>query len=417
MVVQLLREVVGIAVVVLLYSFLCLAASCIMIWLAWKHHERDSYVALLSFFSLLGTAASIIQQFHTLIWWRDVKLAQYEYTVAHLGSPEVAIAGPSAGLDLVLFYILLEYYTYNVEAMLTLFWAVALTYTVFKLTNVNTFRRIKHRTNQVTKAIAVILPAILMCLLRLDAVQSSHWGFLVLANFNIMISLSIGSVLLIAILIKYIYTRHRLISWNARYLFSRRSEGPGEDIIDVLDQGDGRNGNYDHWLVLRFSIGFVVLGTFQLITILSEVAQLSNHTKEKLGDSADLSATRAKGDFLLFMPGVSTSLLVFIVFGTTRNFRKAMYKTFIPKRFQKETTDEDQAEDTNPNGDTRDDEECGPEVRETSNRRPRNIGLKTVHEPEREPDPATVGTSEQPAAPPPPPPASRGSADEIREEP
>lgn len=95
-----------------------------------------------------------------------------------------------------------------------------------------------------------------------------------------MISLTFGSLLLMAILVKYIWTRHRLISWNARYLFSRRSQEVDGDIINVLDRGDGtRRASYDRWLVLRFSIGFVVLAIFQLITILSEVAQLSNHTK------------------------------------------------------------------------------------------------------------------------------------------
>lgn len=124
-----------------------------------------------------------------------------------------------------------------------------------------------------------------------------------------MVSLTIGSVLLIAILIKYIYTRHRLVSWNARYLFSRRSRESGGDI-NVLEQGDGRQSIYDRWLVLRFSIGFVVLATFQLITILSEIAQLRTHTKEELGESANLSAEKAKTDFLHFLAGVSTSLLV-----------------------------------------------------------------------------------------------------------
>ncbi|KAI1410994.1 hypothetical protein F5Y13DRAFT_201747 [Hypoxylon sp. FL1857] len=395
MVVQLLHEVVGTAVVVLLYSFLCLTASSIMIWLVWTHHERDSYVALLSYSTLLGTVASIIQQFHTFVWWRDVKIEQYEYTAKHLGSPEIAIAGPSVGLDLVLFYIrksentfayinvlltiVSEYYTYNVEAMLTLFWAIALTHTVFKLIDLTTFRHIRHRTDQVTKAVGVFLPAILMCLLRLNAVQSSHAAFLVLANFNIMISLTLGSILLIAILIKYIYTRHRLVSWNARYLFSRPQQ-PGGEIINVLDRGDGRQSIYDRWLVLRFSIGFVVLAVFQLITILSEIAQLSNHTKEKLGDAANLSAEKAKNDFLLFMPGVSTSLLVFIVFGTTRTFRKTMYKTFIPKRFQKQPADAEPAAVTVPDENIREDEECRQGFRVASNEGPSDMASNNVSE-------------------------------------
>ncbi|KAI1780825.1 hypothetical protein F4818DRAFT_396997 [Hypoxylon cercidicola] len=391
MVVQLLDEVVGIAVAVLFWSLLCLIASSIMIWLVWTHHERDSYVALLSYLSLLGTVTSIIQQFHTLIWWRDVKIEQYEHTITHLDSPEIAIAGPSVGLDLVLFYI--QYYTYNAEGTLTLFWAIALTRTVFKLSDLTAFRHIKHRTNLIAKGVAIILPAILMGLLRLDIVQSSIVAFLILANFNMMISLTFGSLLLMAILVKYIWTRHQLISWNARYLFSRRSQEAGGEIINVLDRGDGtRTATYDRWLVLRFSIGFVVLATFQLITILSEIAQLSHHTKEKLGDAADLSVAKAKNDFLLFMPGVSTSLLVFIVFGTTRTFRKTMYKTFIPKRFQRRSSESEPGADVAPP--PRDDMRDEEEFHGTTNERPADVGLKTAND-----EIETAPASQQPASP------------------
>ncbi|KAI2779255.1 hypothetical protein F4815DRAFT_199536 [Daldinia loculata] len=392
MVVQLLYEVVGTAIGVLLYSLLCLVASSIMIWLVWAHHERDSYVALLSYFTLLGTVASIIQQFHTFICWRDVKVEQYKYAVAHLDSPEIVIAGPSVGLDLVLFYI--QYYTYNAEALLTLFWAITLTRTVFKFKNLTTFRRIKYRTSQLAKVVAVILPGILLCLLRLNSVQSSYVGFLILANFNIMISLTIGSILLIAILIKYIYTRRRLVSWNAHYLFSRQSQEAGREIINVLDQGDSRQSIYDRWLVLRFSIAFAVLGVFQLITILLEVSQLSNHTMEKLGESANLSQERAENDFLLFMPGVSTSLLVFVVFGTTRTFRKAIYMTFVPKKFQKKPTDTAPVTTMIPDEDIHVNEGHGASFYDAKGQRQPDLGSRIINE-------ATAAAAEtsQPLAP------------------
>ncbi|KAI1389098.1 uncharacterized protein F4822DRAFT_429710 [Hypoxylon trugodes] len=283
--------------------------------------------------------------------------------------------------------------------MLTLFWAIALTHTVFKLIDLSSFRRTRHRINQIAKGIAIILPAILMCLLRLKAIQSSLAAFLAIANFNIMISLTVGSILLIAILIKYIYTRHQLVSWNARYLFSRRSQEAGGEILNVLDRGDGRQSIYDRWLVLRFSISFVVLAVFQLITILSEISQLSNHTKEKLGDSADLSAGRAKNDFLLFIPGVSTSLLVFIVFGTTRTFRKTMYSKFIPKRFQKTPSRVEPTPATPAAQESRDEEE---NYHNMSNEAPSDKGLNNESEAA-----TTVGTREICSTPPNPPPDLR----------
>ncbi|KAL7623790.1 hypothetical protein AAE478_005343 [Parahypoxylon ruwenzoriense] len=262
--------------------------------------------------------------------------------------------------------------------MSTLFWAIALAYTVFKLTNLSTFKHIKYRTNLVAKAVVVILPAILMCLLRLDVVQSSQAAFLVLANFNIMISLTLGSLLLMAILVKYIYTRHRLVSWNAQYLLSRRSQDVGGEIINVLDCGESRRSIYDRWLVLRFSTGFVVLGSFQFLTILSEVAQLSNNTEERLGEAANLSAARARSDFLLFMPGVSTSLLVFIVFGTTRTFRRAMYRAFIPKMFQRRCTSDFEPAAHVRNEGVRVEEDFVPEFRGLANEGPLDIRLKKI---------------------------------------
>jgi len=53
----------------------------------------------------LHTVASVIQQIHTIIRWRDIKTEQYANLVANVGNPELNITGASTGLDLVLFYI------------------------------------------------------------------------------------------------------------------------------------------------------------------------------------------------------------------------------------------------------------------------------------------------------------------------
>jgi hypothetical protein len=103
-------------------------SRCLAIW-KWadkkkrKRNETDVerlVVTFIALFTTLSTLTSIIQQIHTIIDWRDVKIEQWENETQHLGSPEVAIAGPSVGLDLVLFYI--QYYSYNVTALLVLFW-------------------------------------------------------------------------------------------------------------------------------------------------------------------------------------------------------------------------------------------------------------------------------------------------------
>ena len=60
---------------------------------------------MLSFSMSLGTIASIIQQFHTIVSWNDVKTAEYYNIINNVGRPELNVTGATVGLDLVLFYI------------------------------------------------------------------------------------------------------------------------------------------------------------------------------------------------------------------------------------------------------------------------------------------------------------------------
>ena len=62
---------------------------------------------MVAYFSLIATTASIIQQVHSIVTWRDLVREQFERRLAngHSDSPEMAIANGSFGTDLVLFYI------------------------------------------------------------------------------------------------------------------------------------------------------------------------------------------------------------------------------------------------------------------------------------------------------------------------
>ncbi len=61
-----------------------------------------------------------------------------------------------------------------------------------------------------------------------------------------------------------------------------------------------------------------------------------NNTADAHAASPDLSVERARSTILLFMPGVTPGILLFVVFGTTKPFRDHMYATFVPKRWQKD---------------------------------------------------------------------------------
>jgi len=62
-------------------------------------------VAMLAFYTGLSAAASMAQQIHTYLRWTSIKLEQFDYVRENLGNPELSIAGPSVGIDVVLFYI------------------------------------------------------------------------------------------------------------------------------------------------------------------------------------------------------------------------------------------------------------------------------------------------------------------------
>lgn len=118
-------EAVGPAIGVFLYSSFCCSLSVALLWATIAHREWKSCkfsssplvanwpltdkalqdVALLAFFTSLSTLASMAQQLHTYLRWTSIKLAQFDYVKAHIGDPELSVAGPSVGIDIVFFYI------------------------------------------------------------------------------------------------------------------------------------------------------------------------------------------------------------------------------------------------------------------------------------------------------------------------
>lgn len=149
---------------------------------------------MLGSFMVLHTFTSIIQQIHTITWWNDIKTAQWQNVVANVGNPELNITGASTGLDLVLFYIrgllcgrlpgahtdgCTEYYCYNVESLLVVFWAVELANSIFQLRITKMYR---FHASLIAKGTAAVIPAVFMVLLRFSKIQASTVGFLILSS-------------------------------------------------------------------------------------------------------------------------------------------------------------------------------------------------------------------------------------------
>ncbi|KAH6855703.1 hypothetical protein B0I37DRAFT_61027 [Chaetomium sp. MPI-CAGE-AT-0009] len=317
--------VLGVAVGVLVYSFICLACGLFLLWLVWVHDERKSYVAMLGFFVTLHTLASVIQQIHTIIRWRDIKLEQHKNLVENVGNPELNITGASTGLDLVLFYI--QYYAYNVESLLIFFWAVELANSISQLRITKMYR---FHASLVAKATAALLPVAQMVLLRFSGIDKSTVGFMVLADAIMIGCFAAGSLILLAILARYIHSRITLASWNVRYIQETTTTGGTNGTTTGRARAPTKT-IYDKWLVLRFTVAFAALSLFQLVVINFQLRAAATNHRAHVSPEPDLSAGRARGDIALFAPAPTAVLFAFVVFGTTRTFREYTWRVLVPR--------------------------------------------------------------------------------------
>ncbi|KAK4226167.1 hypothetical protein QBC38DRAFT_235604 [Podospora fimiseda] len=335
MAVQMPAEAVGTAVGVVIYSFFSFFGGLLLIWLVWTHNERKSYVLLLQAFMTLHTLASITQQIHTIVNWNDIKTSQWENVRDNVGNPELSITGASTGLDLPLFYI--QYYCYNVESMLVVCWAVELANSIFQ---VRVMKQPQHaeRASMGAKLTAIFMPVVMMLVLRFTPIQKSTAAFLFVSSGIMVFCFLVGAIVLLCILVRYIYSRFTLSGWNVRYGQNATEEGTGtgNDTSTRPSVIKPRMKSiYDRWLVTRFSIAFVALALFQLVVVNYQLRASATNKVENIPAEADLSAERAVSDVILYMPGCTASLLLFLIFGTTRNFRNCLWETFAPKFLQK----------------------------------------------------------------------------------
>ncbi|ROV92059.1 hypothetical protein VPNG_09821 [Cytospora leucostoma] len=188
------------------------------------------------------------------------------------------------------------------------------------------------------------------------AVQSSPPLFYFFADVLYFLFIAAGAILLLMILIKYIQTRRETNAWTWAY-GTRYTRGESRAArayhIDVettpssgstLQQDQHQwqpKGIYDSWLLLRLSIAFAFLWIFESNTVIVQLTGQANMKADAVRAAPDLSAKRARRDFALLVPGSIASVLAFLTFGTTQQFRKTMYQTFVPRRWRRGPDEED----------------------------------------------------------------------------
>ena len=142
-------------------------------------------------------------------------------------------------------------------------------------------------------------------------------------QMTVMGSFAVGGILIIATSIHYIRTRRRFASvqgsgslHTAPSVSTSRSGQPRSAKIQI-----------NKVLLLRFSIAFFVLAAFE-VTIVGFAFTRTRSTSYLANQAQpDYSTSTATIDIALFIPGVTQSLVAFLLFGTTAHFLKR-YKDF-----------------------------------------------------------------------------------------
>ncbi|KAK7735665.1 hypothetical protein SLS53_007406 [Cytospora paraplurivora] len=242
---------------------------------------------------------SIIQQCRDVTWYVDIQTEAFERKLSlPADDPELAIS---------------EYYLYNVQALLVMFWAAELCQLTYQIGERRKMRRLLRNLHMAGKFISWLLPMITITCLQIPSLKESFVAFILIADLPLMISLAIGSGLMIAVLVRYIHTRQRFTHWNPPKFNSTTNSEAGTTTASSQRNTGGRRG-----LV------------FEVTNTLFQVTALKNNIHDAQESAPDLSAARAVQTLFLDMPGTTPGIFIFIVFGTTASSRAKLADLLVP---------------------------------------------------------------------------------------
>ncbi|KAK3673922.1 hypothetical protein LTR78_006124 [Recurvomyces mirabilis] len=307
------------SILVIIYSVICLASSALLSCVLWSNGERTTYLLLIAIASCGSTTASIVQQIYYACQWRTVVEVAWEQAKLSIDKPGIALGPLFTGFNLGLY--LIQFCIYNIIAILVFCWSVALLKGVYNLQ----FKRLAgwEATISITsRVLAIVVPALLIGLSFLPSVQSSASATLAIGIVLIMASYGLGGVFVVAVLIRYIHSRHLFSS----FLSSSRTHTT--DTLSTTTHGTTSRPpkiRVDRILLIRFSIAFFILAAFEVTIACFESSRAQTSARLAVAEGPEYSARSAIASILLFLPAVTGSLLAFLLFGTTaHNVRKYM---------------------------------------------------------------------------------------------
>ncbi|KAF4551303.1 Hypothetical protein D9617_14g077600 [Elsinoe fawcettii] len=282
-------------------------------------------VLLFGISTTCSSTISIIQQAYYMADWARSRQEAFEASVAAARNPALALGPLSRGFSSVTYWI--QVFFFNVDALLMLFWAVALTFNVWDWRIKGLYNH--HQTiGLISKIAAFILPALVASLRASTKISIQFGPGFFLTSCLLLISFTFGAVAVTLILVKYIRTRLGFSS------YASGSVEIGELPSTTNSRGGSRAARsrlkvrVDPWLVLRFSIAFVILSGFNIFLVFYSITRYRKILRDGSDESPDFSVQRAVVDVLNYIPPVTASLLAFLLFGTTSQARAKIAMLF-----------------------------------------------------------------------------------------
>ncbi|KAH0149415.1 hypothetical protein KCU90_g11497, partial [Aureobasidium melanogenum] len=360
----------GLAIVVLLYTIANAVAAGLVILMHMRHGDPFGYVPLCACFMIVNIVAAFIQQIHFFTSFETITTASYNYQISGNYTGKPAFTGTYTPLDTTLYEI--QLYCYNVESLIFLSWIAGLWRHVWRL-RIEFLDKGGHLVSTSVKIASIIVPAILIGIANASSVDRTPGVSLILCNILLAGSVAIGLILLALVFYRYVSIQKYLsdsssakngffarLGWRIKFSLpstsktrSQRSRAMGSQTQSQMQnvmQSQMQSGNftrsinnqtesqlparepksgarkndsmYDKWLLIRFCICFVLLCIMQIYLIYYSIARYLGSRADAKNAKLDLSAGSAMVSIVMFIPGVTLGLLIFIVFGTTGPFRR-----------------------------------------------------------------------------------------------
>ena len=284
--------VISVAVTVLVYSFLNLLAAVVVAWMYWRHGERFGIVSIAAWFILIQITTSMVQQINYVSDWRSIKLAAFEAATDRTNNDDLKIVRAFTRTDRIL--SLTQYYCYNVESLLFMFWVAALVQMVYQLR----MRCLGGRDQAIAiaaKLSAILIPIIPLVIQETElALENSALSLYLenaismyttinsctehCANQLVAGATIIGNLLLLIVLSKCIHIRRRVLSREnsssiPKLLFTV-AFGHGRTLSKSTVEGNSLQSPetvYNKWLIFRFFICFLILRSVPMTIFYSAI--------------------------------------------------------------------------------------------------------------------------------------------------